>query len=68
LAEFTPIGKNFTLPLREDPPSESPSRPHILLHESSKIPIQYSLSKAVVLVLPRLGSGQVERGVYFIES
>jgi hypothetical protein len=39
LATFTPIGKNFTLPLRGDPPSESPSRLHILPHEASKIPI-----------------------------
>jgi hypothetical protein len=40
LAEFTPIGKNFTLPLPVDLPSESPSWLHILPHEASKIPIQ----------------------------
>jgi hypothetical protein len=57
LAEFTPIGKKFTLPLREDPPSESPSRPHILLHESSKIPILYR-GKKKLLSLCYAGRGR----------
>jgi hypothetical protein len=36
-------GRNIPLSYRVDPPSESPSPPHISPHKASKIPIKYCL-------------------------